>query len=943
MVLGIVFAGLIATAALAPLLARYFGREAGWLLGAAFLALTVLAAVQIPAVLSGETLSFELPWIPAIDVAFRLRMDGIGLLFVMLVLGVGAVIMAYCARYFGPETSMSRFYTLMGLFAVAMLGVVLADDILLLFVFWELTSICSFFLIGGASLTADKPALRALVVTAGGGLGLLAAVCVLSLHAGTTQLSVILSDTSWVTDGWVGPVVALCVILAAFTKSAQVPLHFWLPGAMAATTPVSAYLHAAAMVKAGIYLLIRFTPAFGDLALWNALLIGLGLTTAIWGGVLALKATDLKILTAHSTVSQLGFLVAAIGVGTPYALAAAALHTLAHALFKATLFMMVGVIDHQAHTRDIKELGGLRRVMPVSAVIAGLAALALAGIPPLLGFYTKEKVFAGLLETPGGGAFTVVAAVAAVAAAGLTFAYAARYWYSVFGGPLTQRTDIREGAPTFLLGPVITGVLGLVAGLGVVTLTPFAERVAADSGHPGTTIGIHAIPGPSVDLAMSAAAITLGVLLFLARSRVESVQDRVSAPVTGNSVFDRGYYLSLAGGHRVGDLTRTSIPAAHMPPPLFLLCCIAAAALWWGMDVGPADWAETRPTDWIVVGAVAAGVLAVVVVRHRIAAMTILGVVGVLLAVWYVLLGAVDLALTQLVVELLTVVALVLVLRRLPRLFHRTGAVRNWTAGATAVLIGALAGAGTFMMTGRRELSEVSQWLLENSEAESGGINVVNTILVDFRALDTLGEVTVVGIAGIGIIALLGTTWLPAEQRLPRGRDQADVSTDNLVILRVVAKVLTPIAVVLSLWMLFRGHNNHGGGFIGALIAGAGLCLMHLTVADPARSPLRRFNGVPLIAGGLVLSLVIGSLGVLYGGFLTPFPIELGITYVTSSVVFDIGIYLMVLGTVLIMLNRLGAQQPADFAGAAVDPAPSDPDPPVAAAASRGDEKGVTK
>ena len=298
---------LAVAAAAAPLLARWWGRDAGWPLAAVFLVLTVAIALQLPTVLDGQAVTAELPWIPAAGISLALRLDTVGWLFAMLVLGVGALIMAYCARYFGRTSSQSRFYLIMGIFAVAMLGLVLADDLLLLFVFWELTSICSFFLIGGTSLKADKPAMRALLVTAGGGLALLAAVALLSVRTGTMQLSAVLADTSWMHDGWTGPIVALLVIFAAFTKSAQVPFHFWLPGAMAASTPVSAYLHAAAMVKAGIYLLIRFTPAFADLALWNVLLLVFGLATALYGAVLALKEYDLKSLAANPNTSSSTF------------------------------------------------------------------------------------------------------------------------------------------------------------------------------------------------------------------------------------------------------------------------------------------------------------------------------------------------------------------------------------------------------------------------------------------------------------------------------------------------------------------------------------------------------------------------------------------------------------------------------------------------------------
>ncbi|WP_201776617.1 hydrogen gas-evolving membrane-bound hydrogenase subunit E [Allosalinactinospora lopnorensis] len=902
-----VFIGLAATTAVAPLLASRLGRAAGWPLAAAFAALTALTATQAPAVLAGQAVEFSWAWIPSIDAAFRLRLDGLGLLFTVLVLGIGALIMAYCARYFDAKSSQSRFYTLMGIFAVAMLGLVLADDLLLLFVFWELTSICSFFLIGGAGDKAVEPARRALVVTAGGGLALLAAVALLSVQTGTTQLSTILADPGW-TEGWTGPLVAVLVIIAAITKSGQVPFHFWLPGAMAASTPVSAYLHAAAMVKAGIYLLMRFSPVFHDMPLWNGVLVLVGLATAIYGAALALKQTDLKSLAAMSTVSQLGYLVAIIGVGTSYALAAAAVHTLAHALFKASLFMMVGVVDNQTGTRDLHRLGGLRRLMPASAVITALAALSAAGVPPLLGFYSKEKMFAGFVDADGPVWAGPLLGLLAVVAAVLTFGYCARFWFGVFGGPLSERTDVREAPAPFLLAPAITGAAGALLGVGVVTLAPFAERITADTGFPGAGVEIHLIPGLSVDLGMSVVAIALGILLHLRREQAGALLDRVRTPFTGDGVFDRAMAGFVAAGSRAGGLTRTFSPAAHLPPAIVLLGVLSAAALWWGTPVGPLQELLVRPTDWIVVGCVAVAVLAAVVVRTRISAVVLLGVVGALMGLWFLLLGAVDVALTQLVVEVLTVVVLVLVLRRLPSRFHSTGTLRRSLAAVLAVGAGALAAGGTLLLTNRRELSEVSRWLMANSKEETGGINVVNTILVDFRALDTLGEVTVVGLAALGILALLRTTSLTgsAAIELTGGTRPEDDPVDNTIVVRTVGRIMAPAIVLLSLYMLFRGHNAHGGGFIGALVAGAGLCLAHAAAPDPRRSLVRRIPYVPVIAGGLALAVVTGLLGYLVGGgFLTPFPIELGFTYISSAVVFDVGVYLIVVGAVVAALHRL--------------------------------------
>ena len=388
---------------------RVLGRDAGWPLALVLLASTGLVLAQAPQVLgAGTPIEFAKPWMPEIGVELRLRMDGVGWLFALLVNGVGALILAYSARYFPPGPRLG-FYALMTLFALAMTGLVLADDVVLLFVFWELTTVASFLLIGLSGRSGHAPAIRALLTTVVGGLALMTAVILMALRTGTTRLSTILADPVWAEDPAFSSTVAVLVILAAFTKSAQFPFHYWLPDAMAASTPVSAYLHAAAMVKAGVFLLMRFTPALAELPLWNYTLITFGLVTAVVGAVFALQQYDLKKLAAYSTVSQLGLLVAVIGVGTEAALVAAAVHTFAHALFKAALFMTVGVVDHEVGSRDLRELGGLRRALPLTAAAGGVAAVSMAGLPPLLGFASKEEAFGAFLGAPGVAWFALLA------------------------------------------------------------------------------------------------------------------------------------------------------------------------------------------------------------------------------------------------------------------------------------------------------------------------------------------------------------------------------------------------------------------------------------------------------------------------------------------------------------------------------------------------------
>ncbi|MEE2042289.1 proton-conducting transporter membrane subunit, partial [Nocardiopsis tropica] len=495
-----------------PVLDRLLGRATGWPLAAVLALLTAAVLARGPDLWDGgPALEASLPWMPALGIGLSLRMDGLAWLFCVLVLGVGALVTAYSARYFPPGRR-TGFYVLMSAFALAMTGLVLADDIVLLFVFWELTTICSFYLIGLSGPSASRPAVRTFLLTALGGLALLAAVVLLWVRTGTTRLSTILGDLSWTQDTGFTTAVAVLVIVAVFTKSAQFPFHYWLPDAMAASTPVSAYLHAAAMVKAGVYLAMRFSPAFADTAVWGTTLIVTGLATALLGAALALRSHDLKKLTAYSTVSQLGFLIAVIGVGTTQALIAAAVHTLAHALFKATLFMAVGVVDHQTGTRDLRELGGLRRAMPVTATVSALAALSMAGVPPLLGFVSKENLFEALLHTPGPAWLGPLAAVAAVLAAALTVAYAFRFVYGTFGGARVRHPGPdrpREAGALFLAAPAVAALAGLALGPAAPLLNPMAERAAADATGEQAQAHLALWHGVNPALAMSAAALLL--------------------------------------------------------------------------------------------------------------------------------------------------------------------------------------------------------------------------------------------------------------------------------------------------------------------------------------------------------------------------------------------------------------------------------------------------
>ncbi len=894
-----------------PLLVRAFGRNAGYL-GAAVLAGTGgwLAVAGGP-VLAGEAVVSRFDWVAAAGLSVALRMDALGLLFALIVLGIGAIVLAYAARYFAAgDVRIGRYLTLLTAFAGAMLGLVLADDVLLLFVFWELTSVTSFFLIGGLG-EGRQGALRAFLTTALGGLALLGAAVLLSVVTGTSSLTEILSSAPALADAGVTPVIIVLLLLAAGTKSAQLPFHFWLPGAMVAPTPVSTYLHAATMVKAGIYLLLRFTPLFAGNAGWQLPLVLGGLATAVFGAVVALRRTDLKALLAYSTVSQLGLLVGLIGIGTPLAIAAAALHTLAHALFKATLFMTVGIVDHETGTRDLRELGGLRRTLPTTALAAGLAALSMSGLPPLLGFVSKEEAFASFVELGDPAWLGATAGLLAVLASIGTFAYSARFYLRTFEGP--ERTHPHAAPIGFVAPALVTAAAGLGLGLVVPRLDALVNAVSRDV--TGTSADLHLAlwHGLELPLVMSFVVVAVGGTLVSLRERVERGQALFRGP-SGERAFDRTYAAVLAFGARIGRSASSDAPPAYLLPVVAVVL-VVGVGLTSRLDLGalgdPAPWLAS---DWAVVVLLAACIAGVVQARSRLAAVATLGLTGFTVAGWFVLLGAPDLALTQLLVETLTMALVVVVFRRLPTSFARGGRPRKVTAGVIAVGVGTVAGLATYAFTGRRGISEVGQRFLNEGEGLTGGSNVVNTILVDFRALDTLGEITVVVAAATAIVALVRFS---EERAVPPPDGSADVDGierwDGIgmidsPILRTANLFLAPLMIVVSLWLLVRGHDAVGGGFIGGLTAGATVVLLYFSRGHQRIWQSRWLRALLFTGGGLLIALAYGLGGlVLTGTFLDgaklvlPFGLE-----VAGSLMFDIGVYGVVIGMVVAILRHLG-------------------------------------
>lgn len=748
-------------ALVAPAAGARAGRRVFLLMALAPAATAVWAATQAAAVLDGRPVTSQAAWVPGLGLTLDLRLDALALLMLTLVSGVGTLIFLYCARYFPPrQRGLGRFAGALTAFAGAMVGLVLADDLILLYVFWELTSVTSYLLIGfdDEKEESRRAAQQALLVTTLGGLVMLLGLILLGQAAGTYSLSQILAEPP--TGGTV-PVALLLILVGAFTKSAQVPFHPWLPAAMAAPTPVSAYLHAAAMVKAGVYLVARLAPAFALVGPWRPVVLSVGLATMVIGGWRALRQNDLKRLLAFGTVSQLGFLFVLVGAGTREAALAGAALLLAHGLFKSTLFLTVGIIDHETGTRDLRQLSGLGRRLPVLAVVATLAALSMAGVPPLLGFLSKEAAYEAFLH--GGPADTVVFAGLFVGSV-LTAAYSARFVWGAFGTkPGCVVTPSHTPSPGFVAPVVVLGLSGLVLGLLPFLADPLVQAYASsyDEVGPAAEKVEHLAlwHGLTPALGFSALTLLLGGALFLLREPVREAQRRLS-PLLGAVDADRSYDMTLSGVNRVALRSTALVQPGSLPlylaAVLMTVVLVPGTALLTGTritgDLAPWD----QPLQAVVAVIVAGAAIATARAHRRFTAVLFLGAVGYGTAVLFVLQGGPDLALTQFLVETLALVIFVFVLRRLPATFTpRRIPLSQAARVAVALAVGSVVTVAVLVMTQARTAAPASQAYLDRALPEGGGKNVVNVVLVDFRGFDTLGEITVLAVAAMGIASLV--------------------------------------------------------------------------------------------------------------------------------------------------------------------------------------------
>lgn len=749
-------------ALVAPWLTRHLKHNAAWVLALAPLAIFMHFLGFSAEIGRGEIVTGGYQWVPAFNVNFSWLIDGLSLTFALLISGIGALIVLYSGGYMKGHPQQGRFLAYILLFMGAMLGLVVSDSFMMLFVFWELTSITSFLLIGfdNRREASRRAALQALVVTGGGGLALLAGLLMIWNITGVSEVSLLLRFGEELRDSPYYLAVLILVLGGAFTKSAQFPLHFWLPNAMEAPTPVSAYLHSATMVKAGVYLLMRFNPVLGDTPAWETILPLFGGATLIVGTLLAIRQTDLKLMLAYTTVSSLGLLVMLTGFGSEQAVKAAVLYLVAHSLFKGALFMVAGTIDHEAGTRDVRKLGGLMKAMPITFVSALAAAVSMGGLPPMFGFLAKEEVYYALWASdPWALTFTLVAVIGNALMFVIGFAVALKPF---LGAPVETPKHAHEGPVLLWLGPVILGAVGLAAALfSAVThhfvSSPMASAVA---GRP-EEVTITLIPSIGMPLALSVVTVALGIVFYLRLEQLRLAMAGLLRTIGWGP--DQGFDQMMRGIVRFSMAVTRIIQPGRLQTYMMVTFILIAVALMVPMFVygelpGWPDFAASDATfyELAVIAIAVIGLVAVIIARDRLTAIVSLGIQGFAVAMIFMLFGAPDLSFTQFMVETLSVVILALVMTRLKLSSpdHRPRAEMVATS-----LVAGVCGLGFTLYLlrvteGVMDLS-LSVFFAEFSKPIAHGANIVNVILVDYRGTDTLGEIGVVVVAGLAILALI--------------------------------------------------------------------------------------------------------------------------------------------------------------------------------------------
>ncbi len=906
-------------AILAAWVSRLGRLHAAWMAGAVTLLALAWLSPLASAPFAGQTVIERFSWLPAVGLDLAFRLDGLSLLFALMILGIGLLIVLYARYYLTEQDSMGRFYAYLLLFMGSMLGLALSENIIQLLIFWELTSLSSFLLISywQQREEARNGARMALTVTGAGGLALLGGFLLLGHSAGSYDLSVILAAGDRIrADPLYLPMLAL-VLLGAFTKSAQVPFHVWLPNAMAAPTPVSAYLHSATMVKAGVFLLARLFPALSGTPEWSGLVGGVGLATLLLGAFIALFQHDLKGLLAYSTISHLGLITLLFGIGTPLAAVAGVFHIINHATFKASLFMAAGIIDHETGSRDMRRINGLWKSMPYTGLLAMVASAAMAGVPLVNGFLSKEMFFAEAVGAATQMRFGWLLPAAVTLAGVFSVAYSLRFIHDVFfnGEPIDLPRTPHE-PPRWMKVPVeVLVVICLLVGMfPTLTVEPLlAVAVAGVLQGPPPEHDLAIWHGFSPALAMSVIALAGGGLTYLGRQPLFAFYARHEGFLEGQAIYQR----LLDGLFALAGAVTRRLDTGSLQRILGVFVCAVLALGAAGFSGGSTPLTGARPllpvdgvSLLVALGLMAAAISAVLLHRQRLMALILMGAVGLVVALIFIRFSAPDLALTQLTVEVATVVLLLLALYFLPA--HSPAESSALQRGGHA-LLAIMAGGGAAALAWAvltRPYETIAGYFLANSVPGGGGSNVVNVILVDFRGYDTLGEISVLALASLSIYALLDRLHLPGPERGVTGH--AWELDPHPVIMATFARLLLPLALLAAAFLFLRGHNLPGGGFIAGLVTAAALIVQYLANGVAWTHARLPWNLHALIGLGLGVATLTGLVSLGFGDpFLTStfrhlhWPV-VGDFELASAMAFDLGVYLVVVGATLLILIHLG-------------------------------------
>lgn len=895
-----------------------------------------LLLTQAREVFNGAVITQSWSWLPQLGIDFSFRLDALGLLFALLISGIGTLIYIYAYFYLGPKNSLNKLYLLLMLFMAAMLGISLSNNLILLLVFWELTSISSFLLVGYWSNydAAQRGSRMALTITGMGGLAMLGGFILLGQITGTYEIDQILTMTAQIQSHTLFVPTLLLILLGAFTKSAQFPFHFWLPNAMAAPTPVSAYLHSATMVKAGIFLVARLLPIFAGAALFHNLVTFIGLFTLCMAAFFAIFKEDLKGLLAYSTISHLGLIMCLLGIGSPLAVAAAIFHIINHATFKAALFMIAGIIDHESGTRDLRKLSGLWQLLPYTATLTMVTAASMAGVPLTNGFLSKEMFFTELLSNLSGPVL-ICSAIVATLAGIFAVAYSVRLVHGVFfDGPVGKQVPNKDAhePPFGMRAPAtLLAILCILVGLFPALLV---ENIVNSTARASTQVmdfeGAHLAlwHGFNMPLLMSVIASIGGLIFYFSLAKGGKIREIDLDPylgrLQGRVAFDLFLKSLLLNSRKFKRWTENGkLQSYILWIVVFSIAIVSLPFLGQGLTTGTRELTHAPALAVVLWLLLFSSCWMMLWFHHeRIKAVLISGAIGLVVTMVFICFSAPDLALTQITVDVVTTVLLLMSLSLLPQLTPYESSVSRRWRDALIAIGGGLGIAWITWLILTRDHNSISWFFMQQSIPLGGGTNVVNVILVDFRGFDTFGEITVLGIAGIGALCLMdgmrthGTT-------MTQGLSYR--FNPSPLMLRITASWILPIALVVSLYIFLRGHNLPGGGFIAGLITALALIIQYMALGqDHAEQLLKAKSGRLYeiwIGTGLVIAGLTG-LGAWFWGrpFLTSAhfyvsPPILGEMHLATAALFDVGVYITVVGATMLLISVLGDSRHSSMSG----------------------------